>query len=265
MKFIFDHDLHIHSQLSFCSDDPNQTTQDILNYAKSNNLKTICITDHYWDNTIPMEYDWYRKQDFEHISKSLPLPQDKNIKFLFGAECEFDKDCKLSIPKEKYDCFDFFVIPTTHLHMWYVTEMPENIDTPEKVAKVWVKRLDALLNMDLPFHKIGIAHLACTLITPKHEDYIKALSLIEQSDLDRLFARCAKLGVGIEINKDDITYEPEDEEIVMRIFKTAKKQGCKFYLGSDSHHPENFVDAAAVFEKAINYLNLTEEDKFILK
>ena len=34
MKFIIDHDLHIHSQLSLCSGIPEQTPKAILEYAK---------------------------------------------------------------------------------------------------------------------------------------------------------------------------------------------------------------------------------------
>lgn len=49
MKFKVDHDLHIHSHLSSCSRDPEQTPERILQYAKENGFKTVCLTDHYWD------------------------------------------------------------------------------------------------------------------------------------------------------------------------------------------------------------------------
>ena len=48
MKFSYDHDLHIHSKISSCSSDPEQTNEAILAYAKKNGLTTICLTDHYW-------------------------------------------------------------------------------------------------------------------------------------------------------------------------------------------------------------------------
>ena len=34
MKFCYDHDLHIHSTLSVCGNDPKQTPERILAYAK---------------------------------------------------------------------------------------------------------------------------------------------------------------------------------------------------------------------------------------
>ena len=49
----------------------------------------------------------------------------------------------------------------------------------------------------------------------------------------------------------------------MRIFRTAKKCGCKFYLGSDAHTPKEFAGAIGRFEWAIDRLDLSEDDKFI--
>ena len=47
MRYQLDHDLHLHSQLSLCSDDPAQTPEALLRYAQKNGLSTICLTDHY--------------------------------------------------------------------------------------------------------------------------------------------------------------------------------------------------------------------------
>lgn len=77
MRFVFDHDLHIHSQLSACSDDPAQNPQRILDYARENGLTTLCLTDHYWDAAVPGASRWYKPQDFDHISQAKPLPQGK--------------------------------------------------------------------------------------------------------------------------------------------------------------------------------------------
>jgi hypothetical protein len=48
-------------------------------------------------------------------------------------------------------------------------------------------------------------------------------------------------------------------------FKIAKKCGCKFYMASDAHHLKDFIDTKEVFEKAIDLLELTEDDKFRIK
>ena len=50
-------------------------------------------------------------------------------------------------------------------------------------------------------------------------------------------------------------YTPSVREI-------AKECGCKFYLGSDAHHPEKLDLDITMFQRAIDYLGLEEKDKF---
>ena len=65
---IIDNDLHIHSKISSCSADPQQTNERILSYAVKNGLKTICLTDHFWDETVEGASKWYMPQNYEHIA-----------------------------------------------------------------------------------------------------------------------------------------------------------------------------------------------------
>ena len=163
MKFKVDHDYHIHSHLSLCSGDPEQTTQNILRYAHENNFKRICLTDHFWDEKVEGAIDWYKPQNLVHVRQSLPLPQEEGIRFFFGVEADMDKFFRLGIAEETFGQFDFVIIPTTHLHMNGFTL--ENGVTDNAVrAQLWFDRLAALLQKPLPWHKIGIAHLTCPLI-----------------------------------------------------------------------------------------------------
>ena len=261
MEFIVDHDLHIHSKLSLCSSDPEQNNERILQYAKENNLKTICLTDHFWDYpNVECEQDWYRKQNFEHISKAKPLPQADGIKFLFGCETEMNREMEIGLTKERFDDFDFVIIPTTHFHMDFV--MPAEISTPEQRAQYWLKRLNILLDMDLPFYKIGIAHLTCGLIDKTRKRFLDTINSLGTTDLKNVFEKAAKKGVGIELNGDDMKFTDEEAATVLRPYKIAKDVGCKFYCGSDSHHPKDFVNIKSIFERAIKLLELTEDDKW---
>ena len=52
MRFQLDHDYHIHSQLSLCSNDPEQNTQNILHIAENLGLRQIVLADHYWDERV---------------------------------------------------------------------------------------------------------------------------------------------------------------------------------------------------------------------
>lgn len=265
MKYVFDNDLHIHSKLSLCSGNPEQTPERILRYAKENGVKTLCLTDHFWDETVPGASEWYSKQDSKWISAWGEMPKDDEVRFLFGVETDMDKFMTVGVAKENFDKYDFIVIPTTHLHMMHFTlDMADN--SIESRAELWVKRLDALLDKDLPFNKIGIAHLACRLIKGGHDDsaYVKILDAIKSEDMERLFKKAAKLGCGIELNQSDMAMKEGEEESVLRMFRIAKACGCKFYCGSDAHNPGYFVKTKAVFERAIDLLELTEDDKFII-
>ena len=264
MKFTFDHDYHIHSMISLCSGDAEQTPERILDYAEANGLKRLVITDHYWDESVPVNNPWYEKQDTEYLKHWLPLPQRDGIELLYGCEVDMDRDYNIGISPERYDDFDFIIVPTTHMHTTF-TVPDEAVHDNVKRAKVWIDRLDAVLNKDLPFHKIGIAHLTCGLLALNRDDYREVLSLIPDDELVRLFTKAAEKGCGIELNAFDMKFTDVDPELVLRFYRIAKKCGCKFYLGSDSHHPVDLDAAKDLFERAIDMLNLTEDDKFIIK
>ncbi|MBE6891969.1 MAG: hypothetical protein E7481_08100 [Ruminococcaceae bacterium] len=267
MKFKFDHDLHIHSYLSLCSKEPTQTTANLLKYAEETGLKKLCITDHFWDEdvqfsdeSVPSVYDFYKIQNFEYISQNLPLPESDNMEFCFGCETDLDKHFTLGISPSCFDKFSFVVIPTTHMHMRGFTISDSDIESNERRAELWVDRLEAVLNMDLPFHKIGIAHLVCGTIA-KRDDLLKILSLIPTEKMVTLFTKAAKLGVGIELNYGDMNFKDEEADIILRPFRVAKSCGCKFYCGSDSHRFPNGSEFRRVFERAIDMLGLEETDK----
>lgn len=264
MEYKLNQDFHIHSSLSFCSSDPEQSTENILKYAVENGFEKLCITDHFWDSAVKGASDWYAPQDYNHISQSKPLPQVQGVSFLFGCETELDKYNTLGLAAEHFDLFDFIIIPTTHLHMTDFTISTADC-TVEGRAKQWISRLTAVLEMSLPFKKVGLAHLTCPLIAPaSKEEYFKVLSLISDSVLEELFTQAAKLGVGIELNKSDITFDDAQIDRIMRPYIIARSCGCKFYFGSDSHHPADFVGAKAAFRKAAELLKLEEADRFVL-
>ena len=263
MKFIIDHDLHIHSRLSDCSKDPEQTTERILKYAKDNSLKRICITDHFWDETVEGASAWYRAQNYPHISQALPLPQSEGVEFLFGCEAELDKNLTLGLAVENMDRFDFIIIPTTHLHMKGFTI--EDGATLADRAAAYVERLDAVLNMDIPFHKVGIAHLTSPLIAIENwQDHLTVLDMISDETFKRLFAKAAAVGVGIELNFSLDAYDGADIERVLRPYRIAKAEGCKFFLGGDAHRVDQLEKVWYRFSPIVEALELEESDKFII-
>ena len=258
--FSVDHDFHIHSRLSSCSGDPLQTAERLLSYAEENHLSRICVTDHFWDESVPGASAWYSKQDFRHVCEILPLPKREGVKLFFGCETELDRNLTLGISRERIERFDFIVIPTTHLHMSGFTIDTERNGSTEARARLWVERLDAVLNMDLPFHKIGIAHLTCPLMAKEPAgEHLRLLSMIDDHTMHRLFARAAERGVGIELNFNSVDPTDGELEIILRPYRIAKEEGCRFYFGSDAHHPASLHTVNA--KHIVRLLSLDESDK----
>lgn len=69
-------------------------------------------------------------------------------------------------------------------------------------------------------------------------------------------------GVGIELNFDCLRLEGKNLERELRPYLIAKDCGCKFYFGSDAHHPDAFETSVRNFTKISECLGLSESDKF---
>ena len=261
MRFVIDHDLHLHSCLSSCSKDPGQTPEAILDYAVKSNYSKICLTDHFWDEKVPGASGWYAPQNFAHISASRPLPRHEGIEFLFGCETDMDKFFTLGISKERLQKFDFIIIPTSHLHMTGFT-VEESLTSVKERANYYMERCHSLLDMDLPFEKIGLAHFTCTLMARNCQGVREdMLNCISDKEFKELFTKAAKTGIGIEINT---SLSDARNDAVLRPYRIAKDCGCKFYLGSDAHSRNDFSSAIDRFASMIDALELTENDKFHL-
>ena len=91
---------------------------------------------------------------------------------------------------------------------------------------------------------------------------LRILRLLPEAELERLFCRAADVGLGIELNADDMRFTDAEADTVLRPLRIAKSCGCKFYLGSDAHKPRELDRAGELFERAITRLDLRESDKF---
>lgn len=264
MRYVINHDLHIHSQLSECSSHPEQTTRKILSYAEENGYTDICLTDHFWDSTVEGASRWYAPQNYDNICKALPLPESDKVNFYFGCETEMNKFGTVGISDKILDKLDFIIVPVSHFHMLGYT-LDEKDDAVERRAEKLIERTRHLLDMDLPFHKMGLAHFTACLARPTEghpKRYLEVLRCIENDTYRETFEYAAKRGIGIEINIGSDNYTEEDWKEVERPYLIAKKCGCKFYLGGDAHTPEELAKTRARFERNVDRLGLEESDKF---
>lgn len=264
MRYIIDHDCHIHSNLSPCARDPEQTARTILNFGVTHGLKYLCLTDHYWDAAVPSNWEagsFYHelKLDFEFIRGYCPLPQADQCRFYFGCETDMDGDRVIGIPKERWDDFDFIIVPTSHMHLRGFT-VPD-CDLPLEVRRETViKRAEAFLNADLPWGKVGLAHL-----TSGGTD-VETIAAISDGEWKRIFEGCRDRGCGVELNVSlKSLADPEESKTLLHPYMIAKKLGCKFYLGSDAHTTDAHVKAMGRFNLVVDLLDLEESDKFVPK
>lgn len=262
MRFRADHDLHLHSSLSLCSGDPLQTPENLLRYGQKNGFADLCLTDHCWDETVPGASDWYVPQNPAHLEQALPLPQGGGVRFHFGCETELDRRMRLGLSPERFGRFELIIIPVNHLHMTGFTLNTGDLELPRRAERI-AERLRAVLEMDLPFEKVGLAHLTCPLMAPPPwENHLAVLDRIGDDTFRELFGLAQRRGAGIELNLPFGLYAPADRGRVLRPYRIARACGCKFYLGSDAHHPAELERAKANFEALIDALGLEESDRF---
>lgn len=267
MRYIIDHDLHIHTNLSKCANDPAQTPRAILEYAQENNFHTVCITDHFLDEDAksPLaDYDHpdivpYAEHTFEYISRSLPLPQGENTKLLFGCEADMSFDEVIAISEKRKEIFDFMIVPINHLHFLRLTRRLEDTSIESHVQRYY-ERFDALLRSGMPFYKTGLAHIIDGLGTDASR-YMEYLELFDEKILYNLFSKAATIGLNIEVNFNSLNKNEDILKKEVEFHRIALKAGCKFYLGSDAHTTKHLSVARDLFEAAVDLIGLTEADK----
>lgn len=252
-------DFHCHSHLSACCMDDTMTPQTLLSHAQAHQYRALCLTDHLWDASIPGSSSWYAPQDIDHVLSSRPLPQG-SVPFYFGCETELPASGVPALARDHFDLFDFVVIPPNHMHMHGLVR-PQGIDTPEKMARLLEDRLENLLMRDLPFEKIGIAHLSGDIIndTLTGADIFRAM---DETRMARIFSGYAKAGAGIELNAYAFNNWDTRSADFLRIYAIAKDVGCKFYLCSDAHCTVALDAVVDFLPKVVDALGLTEENRY---
>ncbi len=265
MKYIIDHDLHIHSQISPCAADVRQTKEAILAYGLCNHFKLVGVTDHFWDEKV----DAKGAPGWDNVgnkawSSVLPLPQSPHCRMLMGAEVDMNMFGVIGMSRETMDTIDYMVLSMPHYNLTGFTIDPEITPrTPKSISDYYKKRLDLFLNQtELPFEKIGLGHFTRGVVID--EDLEECLNYFSDKEFEEIFSQVAKLGVGVELNFSPDEHAGSLREAVLRPYYIAKEQGCKFYLGSDAHNPEPFMFNKANFERLVDVFTLTEDDKWDL-
>jgi histidinol phosphatase-like PHP family hydrolase len=255
------HDVHMHTYLSRCSNDPDFLPPAIIEKSKANGIRLLGFTDHMWDKSMPGgDNDVYRNQDYEHVNKIHNMMPDKieGIKILFGCETEYYGKGRIGISKETAAKFDFVIAPTNHTLTFYAKE--EKLTTAMEIAKDLIKRLKEVLSFNVA---TGICHPMLPLGFFNIGDEI--FNSISNEEFNECFSMAREKGVSLEINSCtfpgiyDRGTTGFTDEAYMRFFTLAKEAGCKFHFGSDSHSLED-IDRLQKLEPYLDLLKITEDD-----
>ena len=259
--FPIDHDLHIHTNLSSCSTDPQMTAAYVAAFAKAQGYRAVCITNHLWDADVPGASEWYAPQDIEHVKRILPLPEAEGVDILFGCETEYCGGGKLGLAPKHFGEFEMIIIPVNHFHMPGFVR-PESCDTVEAASELLLSRLEELIELNLPWRKVGIAHLNVSIFL-FGAPYVRALALMPEGRLRRVFGFLARNGAGIELNVTCFESDwLDNRDGSLRFFRIAREEGCKFYLGSDAHMRGSLGLVGERMRSVVDELGLTADDLF---
>lgn len=262
--FSLKHDYHFHTISSLCCKDPGQTVEFCLRFAAEQGLDGLCFTDHLWqrDGDIP-DISFYQQQDIQHVRQSLPLPERVgDTQVFFGCETEYCGGTRLGLSRQYFDWFDFVVIPLNHFHFTPFVR-PAEVQTAQARGELLLSRLEELQALDLPWEKVGLAHLVCGLMAPG-KDLLQLLHGLDEVRLARIMAFYAKKGTGIELNAGAMQSWTDDPEAYLKIFRIAKEAGCRFYNATDAHSN----DGMYIYEDLrpfVDALGLSAADRFYIR
>lgn len=257
------HDFHIHTDLSICANE-TATLENYLKIAKEIGLTKLGIANHFWDSKIEGRLDFYKTQDFEHISKLKPEIEKANsdeLKVYFGGEAEYDfKHHDVSVTEEVAEKLDFLLVPNSHTH----ATMPKEFYEPyQKHVDYMLQAYEDIINSKVSKYITAVAHPFCAVCCPYDREIL--LNMISDDTFKRLFDKTANKGIAFELNVDYMEkFKKTEEEIRcgahMRMFRLAKECGCKFIFGSDAHSTKEHESYKKLTQIFADELELKEEN-----
>ena len=173
-------------------------------------------------------------------------------------------DGAIGISKERLAQMDILLISLSHFHMTDFTIREADADTAEGRARVLLDKMERLLTYDLPWHKIGLAHLTGPKLSGGDaQNHCTILRLMQGERLTATFRSIAEKGIGIELNTATFRFDSEEEEAaVVAFYAHAKECGCTFYFGSDAHGAGHFLTHRERGQRMADALGLEEKDIF---
>ncbi len=253
------YDYHMHTRLSPCSGDPEAT---IGNYARTlaeRGFRSICITDHYWtcpedirrtnpDMGQPLE-TLREILDNKKMAEETSLP----LKVLVGAELETYSPERIGGTMELKEMLDVVLLPTNHFHITTVIQQPD-----DHSFAGWGRHI---MKFFVAGARSRVAHVLAHPFAPlgeRQDTPREVLDTISDAEFFDALALANECGNAIEINSGMLT-RPALYDALVRPFTIAKKAGCTFTVGSDTHRLAT-LENYGLIGRFCDDCGITEED-----
>ena len=258
---IIQQDLHLHTHLSLCAS-PDSSVAKFATAATELGLTAIGISNHYREAGIPGGDPFYEIQNFDHISSEFAEIAAQNtpqLRILRGAEVEYSPEIgDAAISPEHASKLDYVLFTNSHTHL----TMPKAYyDDRRKHAHFMLNAYLDMLNGQVADKITAVAHPFAAVCCPYDRDSL--LPLISDHEYMQCFRQSAEHDIALEINTDlwsgYKTLPKLWNSEMMRIFKLARRCGCRFTFGSDAHRSSSCSSIRVGYLVAA-MLELSEQD-----
>ncbi len=253
-------DLHIHTTLSCCCHDPDQTLENIVPLMKEKSFRKIGICNHLWRNPAVPPNRFYAPQTGDTILELKKETEKKQypIRVLIGAEAEMTAPGVFGVDRAFKEQLDFVAMATDHFHITDFVEQPTD-ETPRGIALHTLKFF-------ISAAKSGLADILVHPLMPLGKDmerYDRIIESLSDAELFDALSIAAVNRAAIEINTACMFLgrypKMFSRDTILRTYGLAKQAGCQFTVGSDSHELGRHIG----YEEAVTFckeVGITEAD-----
>ena len=259
----FNHDLHVHTNLSLCAKDGVEAG-DYISFCEKEGIEVIGFSNHlYLDRVLKK-----RGYDETGLNRALRLKDEINelrkttdVKILFGCEVENYFGQSPSLDPADAGHFDYILIAASHILNAKNEYKNYDLSTPDKLRKMVVDQFVRAcgLNYSVP---TCICHPLYPILSPDEQEVVDGIS---DKELEELFLLAKEKNKAIEVhsclyrNGTKLNDHGVSDSYI-RLLSIAKKCGCKFSFGSDAHRTSDFSGKHVLLHTAARLAGITEKD-----
>ncbi|MDD3117604.1 MAG: PHP domain-containing protein [Victivallales bacterium] len=229
------HDLHLHTRLSPCCTDVNQTIPNLVAAARQMGLRKIGMADHAWLQSDTVPAGWQpNRAGFAVRNRAIAAITPPPV-VLRGCEADTFGPGRFSIDRRFAARCDYVILAANHFHFRALVDQPTTV-TPQGVG-------DHMIRMFLAAVRSHLANIIPHVFMPMGywEYYEPAIAAIPDKIFLEVFQETAAADVAVEITPVYLPPPPGgirrtwNLATPLRVLTLARQAGCRFVFGSDAH------------------------------